>query len=324
MQLAKPATHFFGLVYIRVSKYTWCPKICKLHCGCTTSFIEDTKIANRFRFSFWQICRKDFFGQDYCDKFKPQDYFQMYYSATNLAPFQVFKLKRLHEFYQSYLSTAKLKILEIGTGPSIANIISAGTYAAEIVLSEYTEANRSALLQWLNNDPNAFDWTHVFKHIVVDLEGKTEEEVPIRAELVRKVVKAVVPCDVTQDPPIPNEYVDQYDIVTDFLCLVSACATTEDYTAALVRLHTLLKSGGKIVLYTPEYGNTLSPVSYAVGPYQFFDLPLTRDVILKSLEQAGFGDVKRMAKTRDELKFPDDFEPHAVAFSFITASKMNW
>ena len=52
----------------------------------------------------------------------------MYYSATNLAPFQVFKLKRLHEFYQSYLSTAKLKILEIGTGPSIANIISAGPY----------------------------------------------------------------------------------------------------------------------------------------------------------------------------------------------------
>ena len=58
--------------------------------------------------------------------------------------------------------------------------------------SSYTEANRAALLQWLNNDPNAFDWTHIIKHVVVNLEGKSEEEVPIQAELVRKVIKAVV------------------------------------------------------------------------------------------------------------------------------------
>ena len=262
------------------------------------------------------------FGKDYFDKFNPQNFLQIYYSATNLSLALLFRLKELHKFYQSYPSTAKLRILDIGSGPNIANIISAAPYAAEIVLSEYTEANRSALLQWLNNDPNAFDWTHIFKHIVVDLEGKTEEEVPIRAELVRKVVKAVVPCDVNQDPPIPPQYENHYDIVTDFLCLVTACATREDYTAALVRLHALLKSGGKIVLYTPET-NTPTPFSYPVGPHKFFDLPLTTDVILKSLEQAGFCEIKRMAQTREELGLPDDLVPEVVAFSFITASKMN-
>ena len=105
--------------------------------------------------------------------------------------------------------------------------------------------------------------------------------------------------------------------------LVSACAKTEDYTAALVRLHALLKPGGKIILYTPEYGNTQTPASYPVGSHKFHDLPLKRDFILKSLEQAGFCDVKRMAKTREELKFADDFEPDVVAFSFVTASKLN-
>ena len=139
----------------------------------------------------------------------------------------------------------------------------------------------------------------------------------------RKVVKAVVPCDANRDPLIPTEYVDQYDIVTDFLCLVTACATTEDYTAALVRLHALLKSGGKIVLYTSESENTLTPVSYPVGPYQLFDLPLTWDVILKSLEKAGFCEIKRIAKTREELGLSVDIVPDVVAFSFITASKMN-
>ena len=82
---------------------------------------------------------------------------QEYYKVTD----PLFGLKDLHEFYQSYPSTSKLKILDIGSGPVIANTISAAPYAAEIVLSEYTEANRAALLQWLNNDPNAFDWTRL-------------------------------------------------------------------------------------------------------------------------------------------------------------------
>ena len=265
------------------------------------------------------------YGEDYYDKFNPQDYLQTYYSVNNLNPIILFRLKQLNEFYTSPTQAlhAKLKILDIGSGPTIASAISAAPHAAEIVLSEYTEANRSTLLQWLNNDPNVFDWTHVFKHVVVDLESKTEEEVPIRAELVRKVVKAVVPCDVNQDPPIPTEYVDEYDIVTEFLCLTAACTTKEDYKAALVRLHALLKSGGKIVLYTVHCKDAPTQASYPVGSHTFFDLQISEDFILKSLEQAGFCDVKVMAPTREDLGLPDDFVPHVVALSFIIASKMN-
>ena len=266
--------------------------------------------------------KKVLFGQDYCDKFNPNDYLQENYSVNNLGPFHLFKLNSLHQFYQSYPSTAQLRVLDIGSGPSIANIISAAPHAAEIVLSEYTEANRSALLQWLNNDPNAFDLTHVFKHIVVDLEGKSEEEVPIRAELVRKVVKAVVPCDVTQDPLILTEYVDQYDIVTEFLCLTAACATKEDYKAALVRLYALLKSGGKIVLYTVHCKDAPTKASYSVGPHSFFELRISEDFVFKSLEEAGFCDMKVIAWRREDSNLPDDMFPDFASFSFITASKL--
>ena len=245
----------------------------------------------------------------------------MNYSANNLGPFRLFGLKQVHEFYQSYASTSKLKILDIGSGPTIAYTISAAPFAAEIVLSEYTEANRAALSQWLNNDPKAYDWTHIIKHVVVDLEGKSEEEVPVRAELVRKVIKAVVPCDATRDPPVPPQYVDQYDIVTDFLCLVSACATTEDYVAALVRLHALLKPGSKIVLYTPERKEASTPASYPVGSPQFFALRLSKALIFESLEQAGFCDVQAMALMRENLGIPEDHNPDVVALCFVTASK---
>ena len=140
----------------------------------------------------------------------------------------------------------------------------------------------------------------------------------------RKIIKAVVPCDANRDPPISTEYVDQYDIVTDILCLPAACATTEDYTAALVRLHALLKPGGKIVLYTPETEESPTPASYPVGPHNFFALRLSRDVIFKSLEHAGFHDVKTTAQTREDLGLPDGFEADLVALSFITASRQNW
>jgi len=264
------------------------------------------------------------FGQEYHDKFNPQDFLQMSYSADNLCPFRLFGVKQLHEFYQSYASSGvKLKILDVGSGPTIAYAINAAPYATEIVLSEYTEANRAALLQWLTKDPKAFDWTPVFKHVVVDLEGKSEKEVPIREELVRKVIKAVVPCDVNRDPPIPSQYVDQYDIVTDFMCLCAACATRKDYVAALIRLHALLKTGGRIVLYTPEFKATSIPATYPVGPHEFFDLGLPKDLILKSLEEAGFRVVKIAALMREDLGLPEDYCPDIVAVSFITASKMN-
>ena len=263
------------------------------------------------------------FGKDYHDKFNPQEFLQQCYSNES-HPIQSFALKQVHELYRSYASTeAKLKILDIGSGPSIAYTISAAPHAAEIVLSEYTKANRTALLQWLNKDPAAFDWTHIFKHVVVDLEGKTEEEVPIRAELVRKVIKAVVPCDANSDPPIPPQYVDQYDIVTDFLCLVGACATTEDYMAALVRLHALLKPGGKIVLYTPERKEAPTPGWFPVGSQQFFDLRLSRDTITSSLRQAGFCDVEAMLLTQQDLQLRNCPMPDLIGFSFITACKMN-
>ena len=266
------------------------------------------------------------FGQDY-DKFNPQDYLHTYYGVDTLGlhPLQLSMLKTLHDFYQSCESTeAKLKILDVGSGPVIAQTISAAPYAAEIVLSEYVEANRAALLQWLNNDPNAFDWTHIIKHIVVNLEGKSEEEVQERAELVRKVVKAVVHCDVNHDPPIPPEYVGQYDIVTAFLCLSVACATREDYIAALVRLHALLKSGGKIVLLNLDRKeqDTLTQGSYTVGSQAFFELRVSRDFIFKSLEQAGFCDIDVTIRSRPDPG-PDEPDLDIVGFSFITASKMN-
>ena len=96
--------------------------------------------------------------------------------------------------------------MDYGCGPVIANTISAAAKASSIVLSDFTPNNRKALRQWLNIDSAAFDWSPYFKYVVRDMEGKGEQEVKERQELVCKLVKAVVHCDITQDPPIDPDY----------------------------------------------------------------------------------------------------------------------
>ena len=116
----------------------------------------------------------------------------------------------------------------------------------------------------------------------------------------------------------------QYDIVTAFLSLTAACATREDFVAALVRLHALLKAGGKIVLSTADRKEevTSTETSYTVDSQGFFVLRLSRDLISKSLKQAGFCDIKVTVLQRQFLR-PDEPNLDAVGFNFVTASKMN-
>ncbi|XP_065908792.1 phenylethanolamine N-methyltransferase-like [Dysidea avara] len=76
-------------------------------------------------------------------------------------------------FYQTYhkdweKSTAVL--LEVGGGPCIYPLINAAPYVSEIYHSDYVKAFWDEVLMWKNNDPNAYDWSPYFKHIVQTLE----------------------------------------------------------------------------------------------------------------------------------------------------------
>ena len=68
-------------------------------------------------------------------------------------------------------------------------------------------------------------WSPYFSRVVKDLEGKGEREMEERQKLVRSLVKAVVHCDVTQDPPIAGGYDRDYDVVVSSLCAESVAQT---------------------------------------------------------------------------------------------------
>ena len=238
---------------------------------------------------------------DYEEEFDTSAFLRLYEWNTNTSPAGVRRVQHVlrcyHDALQSLPSSSDLKVLDYGSGPVILPTISAATKASEIVLSDYTNQNRSALQQWLDGDSAAFDWAPHFTFVVRDLEGKGEQEVAERQDLVRKLVKAVVHCDITQDPPIERGYDQMYDVVISSLVLEDASQNLDEYASNASKLSKLVKPGGLILIYGVE--NKLC--YYKVGNRKFPDVYITPEFAVQAFKDAGFYNI-----SLDKL-LPSDF-----------------
>ena len=232
------------------------------------------------------------FGEEYHDNFDPMTFLASGFPGEILEWHRSL-FKCFHEFFQLYstVNPQPLNVLDFGAGPTIAFEISASLYASEIVLAEYTEKNRKALQLWLDRDPQAHNWTPYFKYVVQELEGKSEQEATEREDQLRKIIKAVASCDISQSTIIESGYDGLYDVVLVCLCLTAACSTKDEYRAALVKLSKLLRPGGKIVIVSAERPEITETSSYPVGSKTFLDLIVNEELVAASLRQAEFSDI---------------------------------
>ena len=269
--------------------------------------------------------------EDYHDKFDPQEYISENFRTDN--PMRIFPLKHLHHFYNTVSldrtlqpSAAGLTILDFGCGPIPIYQISASMFASEIVMAEYTEKNSLFLQQWLSRDAAAHDWSPFFDLVVREWEGKTERDAREREDLVRSTIKAVVHCDITRDPPIADMYKGPYDVVFSSLCLEVASKTEEEYTAGVAKLASLVKPGGKLVLYgacsRSEYSGEHSAF-YSVGSEVFVALYISQDKISSALTAAGLHDIHIASLSREESGIPPPVHDSdgLLGYFFLTASK---
>ena len=258
--------------------------------------------------------------KDY-EKFDPWDYLEDDYEEVDA--FHRHSLKLLHEFYKSYGSPpAGLKVLEFGTGPVIMYEISASLYASEIVLSAYTEDNREALQEWLDRDPEAQDWSPFFEGVVRELEGKSKEEVAMREEKLRQVVKAIIPCDIHKNPPIEPAHHGPYDVVFTSQCLECACASLEELSQAVSKLAKLVKPGGKLVMVAME--GTGDTFFYMVGDERFVAFSIREEALKTILKQNGFCDITVECQSRDSPGIsdpPEDSDWQNKHFCIATKNK---
>ena len=68
-------------------------------------------------------------------------------------------------------------LIDVGTGPTIYQLISACEAFREIIMSDYSELNLREVDKWLKKDPGAYDWSPAMQY-VCGLEGDRYPQSP--------------------------------------------------------------------------------------------------------------------------------------------------
>ena len=257
------------------------------------------------------------FGKDYHTRFDPLVYAKRFFEMIKTQKRARHFLRCSYDVFQSLPSC--LSILDYGSGPSILTAISAAAKASEIILSDYTEGNRAFIRQWLDNTTSALDWSVYFRYVVVELEGKTESDIASRKEQVRKLTKAVVPCDITQDPPIESGYHRQYDVVVASLVLTVSSRSQKDYLNNLKKLSKMVKPGGRIMICDAERSDTEG--FYVVGGAKFSYPSVTSDFVSEGLKSAGFDDIVCKKWEKHFEPNTEDDDPCFWGYFFLCGKK---
>ena len=233
---------------------------------------------------------------DYQTKFDSAAFLKHYVYDT---PENTGRLQHVLQCYHNVFRDlpSGLKVLEFGCGPVIMGAISAVTKASEIVFADFTDKNRQLLRLWLDGNAAAFNWSNHFKYVVRELEGKDEADVEKRQEQVRKSVRAVVKCDLTEESPIEEDYNYMYDVVISSLVLESVASTQEEYGLLMRRLGQLVKPGGLLLIYGVE-----SKVGFYNAGVKFRDVGINSTIAMSSMKDAGFCDltISKFATTQDQ------------------------
>ena len=219
-------------------------------------------------------------NEDYFDKFDPSSYLN-YYGGIQ---FRRHMLRSYHAAFREL--PPDVTVLDYGSGPSITGVISAATKASAIFLSDYCAANRDFAQDWLEDKPGAFDWDPHFNYVVKELEGGSDEAVEKRKQEVRKLVKGIAHCDLSQDPPIEKKYNKLYDVVITSYVLESTATSDEEYFSMMSRICNLVKPGGTLLVMVIE--NT---PSYKVGDLLFKGFSVSCDTALKAIRECGLNDL---------------------------------
>ncbi|XP_053125720.1 nicotinamide N-methyltransferase-like [Hemicordylus capensis] len=226
-----------------------------------------------------EFTEKDFYAQH----FVPKQYLENYYCFRSGKDAENSLLTTCLQNLHKVFSLDGIKgdtLIDIGSGPTIHQFLSACESFREIVASDYTDQNREEMQRWLRKEPDAFDWSPMVQY-VCELEGDREKWAR-KEEQVRRAITQVLKCDVTLPNPLAPLTLPPADCLLSSLCLEGACKDLSVYRSAVRNISSLLKPGGHLVLF-----GVLEETFYMVGQHQFSCLYLEQKDVEEAVREAG-------------------------------------
>ncbi|KAM9520428.1 phenylethanolamine N-methyltransferase [Guaruba guarouba] len=172
-------------------------------------------------------------------------------------------------------------LIDVGSGPTIYQLLSACDHFEEIVATDYLAVNREELQRWARGDPGTFDWSPFIQH-VCKIEGRgepwQEKERRLRARLRR-----ILPIDVHRSEPLGAPLRPRADALLSAFCLEAVSPDRAAFCRALTNVSSLLRPGGHAVLL-----GALGESFYLAGPARLPVVPLDEGDVRRALDGAGF------------------------------------
>jgi NNMT/PNMT/TEMT family len=204
--------------------------------------------------------------------FSPPAYLDAYYSNWDVE--DDFHMTFLHAAYKSIPKQEKL--LEIGGGPAIHQLVSARHKVERITFGEYLSANRHEILKWKKGDATAFNWDPYFEY-AARLENSNESIADMKQTL-RSKLRNIVPCDILRQPPMLRHSNRLYDIVSVHFCAESITSKREEFHTAMSNILSFLNPGGYLVISFLRAAGM-----YPVGTERFCAYPVCEDEVTELL-----------------------------------------
>ncbi|KAK9394951.1 nicotinamide N-methyltransferase-like [Crotalus adamanteus] len=247
------------------------------------------------------MMEESYTGKDfYTEHFNPRAHLENYYKVKledgGLGQFVTFFLKGAHRAF-TIDGIKGDTLIDIGSGATIHQFLSACESFREIIATDYALQNRKEVQRWLKKEPGAFDWTPIVKY-VCDLEGDREKW-PEKEEKVRRTVKKYLKCDVTQPNPLAPLVLPPADCLLSSLCFDGACRDIPTYRSAFRNISSLLKPGGHLLFYS-----TLEGHYYTVGQHRFSNIFLEKDMIEEAEKWGSWAQCEKSFKPKTDVFGP--------------------
>uniref|UniRef100_A0A8C6HD34 Phenylethanolamine N-methyltransferase n=1 Tax=Mus spicilegus TaxID=10103 RepID=A0A8C6HD34_MUSSI len=174
-------------------------------------------------------------------------------------------------------------LIDIGSGPTIYQLLSACAHFEDITMTDFLEVNRQELGLWLREEPGAFDWSVYSQHAcLIEDKGESWQE---KERQLRARVKRVLPIDVHKPQPLgtPSLVPLPADALVSAFCLEAVSPDLTSFQRALHHITTLLRPGGHLLLI-----GALEESWYLAGEARLSVVPVSEEEVREALVLGGY------------------------------------
>ncbi|XP_040074483.1 nicotinamide N-methyltransferase-like [Ixodes scapularis] len=218
--------------------------------------------------------------KQYLRDFEPREYPVAMKALTGVHSFYQ---RELHSIFNSPVSDSWRTLLDIGCGPTVANVFPATRKIQSIVLSDLLPRSRQEVEKWIQKAHDAINWSFMSEPLAI-LEGYKDAKCGAKdiEERTRAAIKKVIPCNVLDTNVLPEEHDELFDVVFSSLCLAAASRDEEAFRRVTRNVSGLIRDGGHLI-----FCGVVGSREYTVAGIKFPKVSLTKAMVEDALGGAG-------------------------------------